>query len=442
MVNRSILHPVGKVNDDQLNILLQGVDVWNSWRNAHPDVPVQLSEVDLRPEAILEYPIYRESGASLREINLTGADLSHCHLEGADLYGARLEGACLLGANLEKAVLQAAHLSNAVLSAANFQGATFTYADLRGAILQGANLKNVSLHQTDFRDADLRGVKNAVYDESHIVHALTGLAANDPWSILRRKYTGFMALIHLFLLVMFISPYVGHAIFWQAVNQGQEIYSTKYKEIIVDLRKIEKRKLTASEQWRDSAIRELSTLKLNAESVNHIKNIIEDGYSIEVDGGKALVYSHLSDKLEKIGPCLSSQCVETPIWRLLLQFDKGVFPSLLVISLIFYNLLRGFITWRVSLMRDEEERSGLSPPWRSIRIRGRLRTWLPWAVIRKLPAFLERVSIRDSKYIQMGYYPIFQAHRIMTVMLWSIVATAITYNAWKLLTATVFLPIS
>src|SRR5436305_1459291 len=69
-------------NKEQLDILKRGVEEWNAWREAHPDVQPDLSGVFL-------------SGAILRGAILRKAILSRTHLGGADLSGANLSGADL-----------------------------------------------------------------------------------------------------------------------------------------------------------------------------------------------------------------------------------------------------------------------------------------------------------------------------------------------------------
>src|SRR5438270_587203 len=64
-------------NQQQLDLLQQGVDAWNRWRRQHEEV---------RPD--LSY-------AHLNRANLNGADLSFADLNDADLSGARMGGATL-----------------------------------------------------------------------------------------------------------------------------------------------------------------------------------------------------------------------------------------------------------------------------------------------------------------------------------------------------------
>ena len=78
-------------NQEQLDLLKQGSDVWNTWRNQH---------ASLRPDL---------SGA-----NLTRAYLKYAHLGGADLSGADLSGANLTRAHLKEADLKKTDLSGGI----------------------------------------------------------------------------------------------------------------------------------------------------------------------------------------------------------------------------------------------------------------------------------------------------------------------------------------
>jgi hypothetical protein len=129
-------------NAEQLQILDQGVDAWNDWRDTHlgpkPDlrgadlsgralIRIHFRDVDLR-EAIL-------SKADLRGSGLGGAKLDHADLRGTDLRGANLRGASLVGADL--------------------RGADLTEARLCETSLDGANFGEATVGQTEFGDIDL-----------------------------------------------------------------------------------------------------------------------------------------------------------------------------------------------------------------------------------------------------------------------------------------------
>jgi len=113
-------------DQSHLDILRQGVEVWNSWKGGSAiDVVPDLSEVKLS-EAELD-------GVDLRRTNLSGAEFFRADLRGVNLRGADLSGAHLSWANLSGAFLAGANLAGANLAGADLSGALFPAADLSGA---------------------------------------------------------------------------------------------------------------------------------------------------------------------------------------------------------------------------------------------------------------------------------------------------------------------
>ena len=96
-------------------------------------------------------------GADLRYTNLRCANLRDANLSGANLYGADLRCANLRDANLSGANLYGADLCYANLSGANLSGANLYGADLYSADLSGANLYGADLYGADLNGADLNG---------------------------------------------------------------------------------------------------------------------------------------------------------------------------------------------------------------------------------------------------------------------------------------------
>jgi uncharacterized protein YjbI with pentapeptide repeats len=95
-------------NDEHLNILKQGSDVWNKWReniesqNLGRDFIPDLSDADLRD-------------ANLRDANLSGTKLLGANLDNANLVAANLNSAILFDASLREAKLGASDFTRAVL---------------------------------------------------------------------------------------------------------------------------------------------------------------------------------------------------------------------------------------------------------------------------------------------------------------------------------------
>jgi len=104
-----------------VDILKQGVAVWNDWNKKHPTTIPQLQHTDLR-------------GCVLRGVKLQRADLT--------------------GANLQRVNLRAARLQNAILRSANLRS-----ADMRGADLTGADLSDCDLRQVILVDTNLSSAK-------------------------------------------------------------------------------------------------------------------------------------------------------------------------------------------------------------------------------------------------------------------------------------------
>ncbi len=108
---------------EQLDLLGQGAQIWNQWREEHPDIMPDLFE------------------ANFDECNLRGANFSGAYLVGAHLRVANLRGANLSGAYLSRADLWGTDLSNTNLSGADLTGAT-----LIGTNLSRATFVNCSIY--------------------------------------------------------------------------------------------------------------------------------------------------------------------------------------------------------------------------------------------------------------------------------------------------------
>ena len=154
-------------NEEHIDILKQGVEIWNQWREEHPKILPHISGVDLNEANLRGINL---SNSNLSEANFIRTDFTEADLWGADLRGANLQGAYLSKANfsgadlsginlsfanLEKANLQRTKLINARLVWARLVEAFLLDADLRGADFSGADLLGVYFDGADLRGADL-----------------------------------------------------------------------------------------------------------------------------------------------------------------------------------------------------------------------------------------------------------------------------------------------
>ena len=122
-------------NQEHLEILRQGVEVWNAWRDKEPSV---------RPD--------------LRNVDLVGADLEDADLHEADLSYAILREANLSHADFWKANLGGADLEDADLREANLRETDLSYADLWKANLCGALLVKTNLVDATLTDCRIYGI--------------------------------------------------------------------------------------------------------------------------------------------------------------------------------------------------------------------------------------------------------------------------------------------
>jgi len=144
----------GVANPEHVEILKQGVEVWNKWREENPEIIPNLMRANLSKmelcginlneaylvQAFLERTNFENAqlvSAVIKEADIRGAKLQKANLEKANLSRANLKYAQLCDARIAEASLVFANMSKTDLTAANF-----TYANLSGADLSKADLKN------------------------------------------------------------------------------------------------------------------------------------------------------------------------------------------------------------------------------------------------------------------------------------------------------------
>jgi hypothetical protein len=146
---------------EHLDILAQGPEVWNEWREGDASIVPNLYEAQLGGANLIRANLV---GAMMIGANLDDAELDNANLAGADLRGAKLFGANLIGANLVGAMLIDAYMDNTNLEgtdleSANLQGANLVRANLASASLRGANLGGANLDRAILGGADLDGAR-------------------------------------------------------------------------------------------------------------------------------------------------------------------------------------------------------------------------------------------------------------------------------------------
>jgi len=155
-------------NLEHLYILFQGVEIWNQWREKHPEIRPDLREADLRGTSFIEI--------NLSEVDLSGADLSEGKFNHSNFMKSNLSGANFTRAELSVATFSYANLNNANFSFVIFRLTDFRDANLSGAIFFDATLKGVDLSRADLSGTHLddASLNNVDLSEATLTEAAMG----------------------------------------------------------------------------------------------------------------------------------------------------------------------------------------------------------------------------------------------------------------------------
>lgn len=187
-------------NLEHLEILKDGIKVWNKWRTKNYEIAIDLSRANLRDLSLCE--------ANLRHADLNLADLRRSDLRRADLEAAILNSSNLQEANLDSANLDRADLSElrhswmgfsaigpidvqrvtrslqgANLRGANLSSAQLSHTNLRGALFEGCNFSKVQMSYAILGDSDL----SKAIGLSDVVHSGPSSISTDLLALSRGK---------------------------------------------------------------------------------------------------------------------------------------------------------------------------------------------------------------------------------------------------------------
>jgi len=373
-------------NEEHVKVLKQGVRIWNKWREDNPDIQPDLNMADF-------------SRADFSEADLSRVDLSKAKLIKARLRGTNLRGADLRWADLSEADLGGAKLNEAKLNWADLIGAKLDVADLRKTVLSGANLSRANLRKANLKDAelvnaDLKGVnladgQNVHFDGNQLRETIISPTTTGPWLTLRRRYTGTKFFLHLCLLIAFILPYAGKALFWTAVHKSEKVALKRMQQIKSDLG---------------------GDIEINVRYYKPEKPVSGQLQAVSNTKPLKLKVADLYNKIEDNTETLS-------VWKVLLGLDRNMWYPATAVILIFYNVLRLNLTLSVSELNDEQIRTGYAP-----------RLAKEWA-------WKERLSFLVAK--PAGYGPLIWPGHIASALFWaSFVIFAFHFKDW--LTAEVY----
>lgn len=167
-------------NEEHLEILKKGPEVWNSWREKNPDITPDLTECDLKKKNFAGYNLEKVAfdGSHLEMAKFVKSDLweasfARCLLDSVDFRGTDLGYV-----NFYRADLHNAKLSNVDAPVVNFLEARLSMADLTGGDFREGDFREALMFRTDLQDgifisADFDGadMRDANFNNAVLRHA-------------------------------------------------------------------------------------------------------------------------------------------------------------------------------------------------------------------------------------------------------------------------------
>lgn len=165
-----------------LEHLLKGVNHWNSWRSAVPQVKPDLSGIRLDAQSLEEANL---EGANLSGSTLMGTNLNFANLRDADLRRVSWEKVSAIGADFTEAdfgdsYLKLCNFSLARLLKTQLSGTTLVDCDFTETILQGVKLDKVNFKGMDLDKLvqDIRLGSEEVLEETRVEMDMRGYVDN------------------------------------------------------------------------------------------------------------------------------------------------------------------------------------------------------------------------------------------------------------------------
>jgi hypothetical protein len=215
----------------------------------------------------------------------------------------------------------------ALLVDCKFHGGTLCRCSFERAILRivdfgGVWFNNVGVQSAEINRCDLRGARGLRLDDNLLINSTLTPYSQEPWSVLRRSYTGPKMAFNLIFLALFFAPFLSSGFLWLALNRAEGTVSAE---------------------------------------ITLLKTVIAP--ALAKGGVESELAQSAIQHLDKIGRCLQEKCNDYSVWQLLLGLHQERWWFVLfTVVLVVYNALRLALTLLVAPLRAEEERSNHTPP--------------------------------------------------------------------------------
>lgn len=244
----------------------------------------------------------------------------------ADFEATRfIDGQAMSKANFSNSTFTRCSFSTSDMCSCDFSDTQFINSTLEdciaiGSIFVNSKNRNLVIQGGSLDKADMDGASGLILDDVSVRDVNFPIRSNDPWSVLRRKYTGAAMTFHLLAVVVFFGSLAAKVMMWQIVNRTQSM-------------------------WAEA-------LTKTTERCFHL-----------ADEQPLLMgwCEHLSIQLEGLDPSSSQRFEQWATWQVLLALDKGWVWFVFAVAILIYNTARMYLTQKVSLLREEEERTHRIP---------------------------------------------------------------------------------
>lgn len=401
---------------DHVDILKQGLSIWNEWRRKNPEVVPCLRGADL---SFIDTHHELWGGLSKSILRIRKKNLSNYDHDEIDLGLETLNLACC--------DFTGASFSNATLTSADFTGsiadeAVFTNCNMVGVVLTGG-----SFRRSDFSGANLLGSTLGYFDFDDIVPKLPSKETN---------YTG---------------PFKGHGSmigafdyvsdFSEAVFSGCKLVRVRFDRACLTEARFDYADLRGATGFRTDenvmrgAIYEIGRgyFGNGSDRWTTLKRVYTfPKYVLSLTFLIVFLLPHIaniffwvfiaaaSEKTRLFQPELAiyADVKNVTVFQLLFGYGSGALGSLALSGLILYNTARFILTQLVSNLREEEAMTGVSPKYE------------PTYYLE----FSEDYSdvLESIKDLLFSYHWMYFAHRILSALFWVSITMAL-YNFYNVL---------
>jgi uncharacterized protein YjbI with pentapeptide repeats len=146
------------VNGSHLEILDQGIKIWNKWREENREIRPDLSRLKLYDSDLMKIDFI---GSILNEVLFKGVDLSESNLNEANLTNAIFDDVWGYKSNFSRTkVLNAnfnyVNLERSELTHSNFENSRLNRVNLDNSNIKNSNLNKIELKKSKLKSSDLR----------------------------------------------------------------------------------------------------------------------------------------------------------------------------------------------------------------------------------------------------------------------------------------------